>query len=383
MGKAHRSLEKIQERKLKKNVRRKNKQKEIKTTVAEVKAHNMNLQDENKKIKEESKKMKDENLKAKDENLKVKDENEKIKIANKEMKEKNQTIMVNLMTVHEELKTLKKSVLDPYNQQLTSVSKDIIKRKHNSIAAKYNKLSNKVVEISDTIIGEGTFGRVQVGTMLKLGIKCAVKSGKTVHYFNADHEAAVLQRLQGSIYVPHLFGVLDGKLVMEYIVPEDDSPPVTVHRARVDGFFNQTMWSEICHHLIDAVVYLHSHSILHNDLKSNNVLIKSGFIPIIVDFGKATLRKNPEVYKLTTSQMERYNSRYPHLAYELRNKFGSKTSTATDIYSLGFMFKFVADQTNELLQRLQKRMLEEDVNKKIQSPDILRNFNHAKDRGYN
>ena len=397
MGKAYRSQEKRLERKIKKQEKKKIKDREMKKTFCEVKVRNVNLENENDKIKDENDKIKEENDKIKNENDKIKDENDKIKDENDKIKDENEKIMeenkimqkekkvmtVNLMSVHQELKTLRKSVLSPHNPLLTSVSKDIIKKKHKSVAAHYNKLSYDVVELTDIIVGEGTFGIVQVGKMSKLnGLNCAVKSGKSVNYFNADHEASILQRLQGSIYVPHLFGILDGKLVMEYIIPENGCPPLTVYKARKDNFFNQTKWNEICHHLIQALVYLHSNSILHNDLKSNNVLLKSGFIPIIVDFGKATLRKDPETYKLTTSQMERYNKRYPHLAHELRNRFNSKTLTATDIYSLGYLFNFVADQNNELLQDLQKCMLTEDPVKRITSPEILKHFNHAKAKGY-
>ena len=112
---------------------------------------------------------------------------------------------------------------------------------------------------------------------------------------------------------------------------------LTLYQAKKDDLFNQEQWTKICYDLIKGLTHLHTEGVLHNDIKSNNVLLKSPLIPIFVDFGKATLRKCPEVYRLTEKQRERYNAKYLYLAHELRNQWGAKTSTATDIYSLGYM----------------------------------------------
>ena len=44
-----------------------------------------------------------------------------------------------------------------------------------------------------------------------------------------------------------------------------------------------------------------------------------------------------EVNRLNTLQSEKYNKKYHHLAYELRNVFGAKTFFASDVYSLGYI----------------------------------------------
>ena len=163
---------------------------------------------------------------------------------------------------------------------------------------------------------------------------------------------------------------------MEYI--GDDNGTLTVYHARTENLMSQDRWMNIPYNLIQAITFMHTKGMLHNDIKSNNVLLKQSksdeFIPIVVDMGKVTLRKSPEIYKLTQKQRERYNHKYPHLAYELRNKYGSKTSTATDIYSLGYLYKFVVDKDNEFLNSLQKRMLENCALKRMASPEILRQF---------
>ena len=62
---------------------------------------------------------------------------------------------------------------------------------------------------------------------------------------------------------------------------------------------------------------MHMNGLLHNDIKTNNVLMKNIDTPILVDVGKVTSRYYPEVYKLTESQKLRYNRKYPYLAFEL------------------------------------------------------------------
>ena len=95
---------------------------------------------------------------------------------------------------------------------------------------------------------------------------------------------------------------------------------------------------------------------------------------MILDFGKATTRKEPEIYKLTSSQRDRYNLKHPYLAHELRNIYGSKTSTETDIFSLGYIYQFVADDQNSFLKELKKDMLQEIAKQRITSPNIKKRF---------
>ena len=87
---------------------------------------------------------------------------------------------------------------------------------------------------------------------------------------------------------------------------------------------------------------MHLKNLLHNDLKSNNLLLNlrnNVWIPKLADMGRVTLKSNPETYKLSNMQRERYNKIYPHLAYELRNVYDWKASISSDICSLGYMFK--------------------------------------------
>ena len=306
----------------------------------------------------------------------------KVSVRRKNLKEALKINIEKKVEVEKELVAARKEIQviknrKPEKSVVTSVSRNrCIDKKGCKIPGGTTNLSSDVLSISKQKISEGTFGIVYMGCITKLNIKCAVKSGKFLHLFDANHEANVLQRLQGSKFFPYLFGIFEKSVVMEYIGNENGN--LTIYKARNDNLLLQDRWVKVCHMMVQAIVHMHSNGLLHNDIKSNNILLKQidaeGFIPIIIDMGKATSRVSPEIYKLTPRQRERYNQKYPHLAFELRNKYGSKTSTATDIYSLGFIFKFVADKENDFLQGLQKYMLENSALKRISSPDILRQF---------
>ena len=72
-------------------------------------------------------------------------------------------------------------------------------------------------------------------------------------------------------------------------------------------------------------------------------------MPKLMGIGKVTLKSEPKANRLSASQTEKYNKKYPHLAYERRNGFGAKPSFASgfihldiflSIYPLRYRIKF-------------------------------------------
>ena len=107
---------------------------------------------------------------------------------------------------------------------------------------------------------------------------------------------------------------------------------------------------------------MHLKNLLHNDLMSNNVLLKlrnNVWIPKLAVMGKVTLKSNPETYMLSNTQRDCYNKIYPHLAYKLRNIYGSKTSFLSDIFSFGYIFKNICFLQIQI-QMLTSKMLVRD-----------------------
>ena len=66
----------------------------------------------------------------------------------------------------------------------------------------------------------------------------------------------------------------------------------------------------VCFSLPSAVSYMNLKNLMHNDLKSNNVLLKlrnNVWIPKLADIGKVTLKPYPKTYKLINKQSDHYN----------------------------------------------------------------------------
>ena len=61
----------------------------------------------------------------------------------------------------------------------------------------------------------------------------------------------------------------------------------------------------------------------------------------LIDFGKTTHVTQPVMYNLDEANRKIYNEKHRYLAHELRNIPHSKQSVATDIYSIGYLIKYV------------------------------------------
>lgn len=289
----------------------------------------------------------------------------------------NKQIRKDLKNAKIELATIKKDVLQTNENNITSFKKYFfVNRKASKLCdllPRYSTLSEEVVTISDIKLGEGTFGVVYKRFDSPLNVNCAIKVGKSDKYFDVYLEAKNLQLLQSSRYFPRLFGIFSNKLVLEYV--HSGQKVKTLLSEKKESSLSNELCNRIFYQLADAVKFMHKSNLLHNDIKTNNVLLKGESLqPILIDMGKVTSRHDPVVYNFTESQKNRYNQRYSYLAYELRNLYGSKTSTASDIFSLGFIFQFISNSGNNFLLHLSKQMLTDFPCKRIQLPDVLRSF---------
>ncbi|KAK0421914.1 hypothetical protein EV421DRAFT_1914856 [Armillaria borealis] len=93
-------------------------------------------------------------------------------------------------------------------------------------------------------------------------------------------------RLQGR-YIPHLFGVVRFRLVLEYISGvciAKLKPDVDVSMREAERIFSQVMEAL---HAIEA-----ENCALHNDMHIRNVVLRDGSrSPVIIDFGQADIRE--------------------------------------------------------------------------------------------
>ena len=121
-------------------------------------------------------------------------------------------------------------------------------------------------------------------------------------------------------------------------------------------------WLQLMFESADALEYLHSLVFLHNDIKTDNMLLTGDSSPlgnenvhvVLCDFGKATEVSNGRHYKLTSLQKQEYYKKHSHIAPEVIEGHHAQ-SIMSDIFSFGLVFYHVAKMfENQRLRELAK-----------------------------
>ena len=110
---------------------------------------------------------------------------------------------------------------------------------------------------------------------------------------------------------------------------------------------DKPLWLGIVKGICEGLRHVHTRKILHNDLKSNNVVLEKQdevqWNPVIIDFVKARFITDPKpLMSLTASSQELYKRRYPHIAPEIVAGSGRQSITS-DIFSLGKILFAILD----------------------------------------
>lgn len=201
-----------------------------------------------------------------------------------------------------------------------------------------------LVKIGEDAVGSDTFGECFIADYR--GIKVVVKEMKKRNDSLKEtgrckkevlHEAKVLNTLGDHEGLPLLFGVcVDMEpfcLVTQFYGLGDES--LTLHKAIKSKILDKSQTAEIFLSLLRTLEYIHSKGYLHNDLKSNNVVLEQRrgcFCPIIIDFGKSKPINKPDCRKRSHQ-----TGGADYIAPEVRN--GLKETTSSDVYSLGKMLE--------------------------------------------
>jgi serine/threonine protein kinase len=197
-------------------------------------------------------------------------------------------------------------------------------------------------------IGEGTFGVIRKARFQHIQVNVAVKEIKLCqHTDEIVVEGNIMQHLHTHENFPFCFGLIGKKaLMMELIVNNDGSISPNIHNMfRSSCALPKCSLKCISLQIIDAVSYLHSKGLLHNDIHGGNIIVRDCKFVKVIDFGKVSMLSNPLTYNLSAEKRKLYNKNHKHLAYELRNINNSKQSPATDIYSIGYIFRKYFDKT--------------------------------------
>ena len=199
-----------------------------------------------------------------------------------------------------------------------------------------------VKKISDEPIGSGTFGNVFLAEYR--GMKVAVKEMKGKDGSRKEtercrqevlHKANILMNLGDHPNLPFLFGMCTKhqpfSIVLQFHGTGNKS--LTLHRVLRKKMMNIKRTATVFKDLAETLHYIHNKGLLHNDLKTNNVIMhcgeKGNFFPIIIDFGKSKYQGNVQGYKRTTDS--------DYIATEV--KLGAPESTASDMFSFGKMLE--------------------------------------------
>jgi len=170
----------------------------------------------------------------------------------------------------------------------------------------------------------------------------AIKQISTSSPLEIQAEAKISLKVRGSPYFPYFYGmVFPDKLVYELV---GSGSAITLKEVIAGKSLSLGVWCDILMDISKALHSLHNLGILHNDLHTCNILVRSKKHVKIIDFGKSCLISDPVVYniKVGTDKHKKYNTFHRHLAHELRNIPGSSVSTFSDIYTLGYVFNSVS-----------------------------------------
>lgn len=232
--------------------------------------------------------------------------------------------------------------------------------------------------VNVTSIGSGQFGTVKLAKIKKLNLTVAAKEfhrTPTKEVFLS--EVITLLTLSGHGCFPFCFGILKPNIILMEFIGSYSQDNIVVapnlsQRVR-NGVENGTL-KALSISCLNAVIYMHSKKILHNDIKADNFVCASDTTIKLIDFGKATMAAHPVTYNIVkgTQEYEQYNNHHRHLAYELRNLPGSTQNYKTDIFSVGYMFKHIGGfNSYKLLLEIGRLMKRENLGSRISLSNSL------------
>ena len=109
---------------------------------------------------------------------------------------------------------------------------------------------------------------------------------------------------------------------------------------------SSSQWKTIVLTALCGIKYLHDKTIIHNDIKEDNIMIQmsgSNIESIIIDFGKACLEANGRLYNLSSTEKVEYKIKHPHLAPDVRDSLRCQDKLS-DIYSFGRILLLISEE---------------------------------------
>lgn len=220
-------------------------------------------------------------------------------------------------------------------------------------------------------IDRGTFGDVYKGTLNTTGGPkvVAIKQLDNGSKEDVEHEAGILLRLLHENIV-RVYGIVDDvkvSIVMEYI--PGASLDTFLHKNEGVGtrqLLPEDWAASMILDLASVLEFLHSQSprpIAHRDLKSSNILLRSDFRLVVIDFGSAKEKRSTNSIRATKSQG--VVGTYAYLAPELvdEDESANISRLPSDVWAFGIVAMEIAagvvpwkDQTDrKILKNLENK----------------------------
>ncbi|XP_035902583.1 serine/threonine-protein kinase fused isoform X1 [Anopheles stephensi] len=138
------------------------------------------------------------------------------------------------------------------------------------------------------LIGEGSFGKVYKAVEKSSATTVAIKiinkrsrSGRELKGLRGECE------IQRNLKHPNIIRMLDSFETNNEIIVVTEYAKTDLHSLLRDGSLEEPRTQRITFHLVSALYYLHSHRILHRDLKPQNILLDRNMCAKLCDFGFA------------------------------------------------------------------------------------------------
>ena len=188
------------------------------------------------------------------------------------------------------------------------------------------------------IIGNGAFGKVLQGEHERTKEKVAIKiESKDAPYTFLKRETSILNHLhsQGSRNTPSIywFGPWNNSICM--VIPLYDA---SLYERRKQKEFTVETVIKTMVKAIDIIEFIHTHYILHRDIKPQNFMIKDGEL-FLIDFGFATFFIDENKNHILPGSQQHIIGSPKYVSIHVHD--GVESSRRDDLISLGYMYIYL------------------------------------------
>ena len=227
----------------------------------------------------------------------------------------------------------------------------------------------------EDLLGKGTFGKCMRGKLAHLNVCIKVLRKGAEYQATFSTEATLLSQCCHP-NLPWIYGVVHQPSIIVLSLHTINHKCFTIHSILQGSIITMSVdqWKKIIHGVILAIEYLHNKSILHNDIKGNNVVIEkvgSEAHSILIDLGKGCFLPHGKAYNLNDAKRREHKKKYPHIAPDLVDGHCSQSKNS-DIFSFGKLVKEINDVHLNLpaLQALNLHCTEYYCNQRPSTVDI-------------